>query len=64
MAVLIGRYLNTLRTVVYEWDGETAGGPSYTPVIVVEPGLADGPITEFSLTDRYRHFLIGRPGER
>jgi hypothetical protein len=45
MAVLIGRYLNTLRTVVYEWEGESPGGPSYNPVLVLEPGLAAGPIT-------------------
>lgn len=46
MAVLVGRYLNTLRTVVYEWDGDSTGGASYTPVIVVEPGVTNGPITE------------------
>lgn len=46
MAVLVGRYLNTLRTVVYEWNGETAGGPSYTPVLVLEPGIGNGPISE------------------
>lgn len=46
MAVLIGRYLNTLRTVVYEWKGESAGGPSYTPVLVLEPGTTAGPITD------------------
>lgn len=46
MAVLIGRYLNTLRTVVYEWDGDITGGPSYKPVIVLEPGVNGGPITD------------------
>lgn len=46
MAVLVGRYLNTLRTTVYEWDGYTEGGPRYEPVMVIEPGLPDGPITE------------------
>ena len=46
MAVLVGRYLNTLRTVVYEWDGDTASGPNYKPVIVLEPGVAGGPITD------------------
>ncbi|MGC4941742.1 SAVED domain-containing protein [Kribbella sp. DT2] len=45
MAVLVGRYLNTLRTVVYEWDGDTNGGPHYRPVIVLEPGTTAGPIT-------------------
>lgn len=46
MAALTGRYLNTLRTVIYEWEGETADGPTYTPVMVLEPGTAGGPITE------------------
>lgn len=46
MAALTGRYLNTLRTVIYEWEGETADGPTYTPVIVLEPGTAGGPITD------------------
>jgi integrative and conjugative element protein (TIGR02256 family) len=49
MAVLVGRYLNTLRTVIYEWDGDTAEGPSYIPVLVLEPGVADGPITKVLL---------------
>lgn len=31
MAVLIGRYLNTLRTVVYEWDGNMEDGPATSP---------------------------------
>lgn len=43
MAALVGRDLNTLRTVVYEWDGDTAGGPSYKPVLVLEPGVTGGP---------------------
>lgn len=46
MAVLVGRYLNTLRTTVYEWDGYTEAGPRYEPVMVIEPGLPDGPITD------------------
>jgi hypothetical protein len=46
MAVLIGRYLNTLRTVVYEWDGDTTDGPTYQPVLVLEPGVTGGPIIE------------------
>ena len=46
MAVLIGRYLDTLRTIVYEWDGDANGGPRYRPMIVLEPGTAGGPITD------------------
>ncbi|MGW2170595.1 SAVED domain-containing protein [Streptomyces sp. NPDC001705] len=49
MALLVGRYLNTLRTVVYEWDGATPGRPSYTPALVLEPGVNGGPITEILL---------------
>ncbi|WP_029603122.1 SAVED domain-containing protein [Kocuria rhizophila] len=44
MAVLVGRHLNTLRTVVYEWDGDASSGPSYRPVIALEPGTTAGPI--------------------
>lgn len=46
MAVLVGRYLNTLRTNVYEWDGNKEDGPRYKPVIILEPGVTDGPITD------------------
>lgn len=46
MAVLIGRYLNTLRTTVYEWDGNKEDGPRYKPVIILEPGVTDGPMTD------------------
>jgi hypothetical protein len=46
MAALVGRHLNTLRTVVYEWDGETDTNPRYVPVMALEPGLAGGPMTE------------------
>lgn len=46
MAVLVGRYLNALRTVAYEWDGNTNSGASYKPVIALEPGVASGPITD------------------
>lgn len=46
MAVLVGRYLNTLRTTVYEWDGNNTYGPRYKPVIILEPGVTNGPITE------------------
>ncbi|MYV59515.1 SAVED domain-containing protein [Streptomyces sp. SID4931] len=49
MALLVGRYLNTLRTVVYEWDGATPGRPRYTPALVLEPGVSCGPITEILL---------------
>lgn len=49
MAVLVGRYLNTLRTVAYEWDGDTINGPRYVPAIAIEPGVAGGPITEVLL---------------
>lgn len=45
MAVLLGCRLNTLRTVVYEWDNRVDDGPFYRPVIVLEPGVAGGPIT-------------------
>ena len=46
IAVLIGRYLNTMRTTVYEWDGNMNGSPRYQPVITLEPGVTGGPITE------------------
>lgn len=49
MAVLVGRYLNTVRTVAYEWDGDTINGPRYRPAIALEPGVAGGPITEVLL---------------
>lgn len=45
MAVLVGRYLNTLRTVVYEWDGNRKDESHYKPVLVLEPGVTGGPIT-------------------
>lgn len=45
MAVLIGRYLNTLRTVIYEWDNPENVGPTYTPVLTLELGVAGAPIT-------------------
>lgn len=46
MAVLIGRHFNTLRVVAYEWDTETTGETGYTPVLVLEPGTATGPVAE------------------
>jgi integrative and conjugative element protein (TIGR02256 family) len=44
VAVLIGRYLNTLRTVIYEWDDPEDIGPTYTAVLTLELGVAGGPI--------------------
>lgn len=49
MAVFIGRHLNTLRTVVYEWSFNAAGDPTYESALVIEPGVAGGPITEVLL---------------
>ncbi|WP_448006907.1 SAVED domain-containing protein [Agromyces bauzanensis] len=49
MAVLVGRHLNTLRTVVYEWDNAAGDGASYVPALVLEPGTTSGPITEVLL---------------
>ena len=49
MAVLLGRHLNTLRTVVYEWDNPEATGPVYIPVLTIELGVARGPITQVHL---------------
>ena len=46
MAVLVGRYLNTLRTVVYEWDGNKKDEPRYKPVLILEPGVTGGPIID------------------
>lgn len=49
MAVLIGRYLNTIRTVIYEWEILEGVGPTYTPVLTLELGVAGGPITRVLL---------------
>lgn len=49
VAVLIGRYLNTLRTVVYEWDNPEITGPQYFPVLTLELGVSGGPITKIHL---------------
>lgn len=46
MAVLIGRHLNTLHTVAYEWSNATDDTASYAPVLLLEPGVTGGPITE------------------
>lgn len=45
MAVLLGRLLNTLRVVVYEWLRNDDGTSSYIPVVTLEPDVAGGPIT-------------------
>ncbi|MEQ1702026.1 MAG: SAVED domain-containing protein [Ilumatobacteraceae bacterium] len=45
LALLIGRQLNTLRTVIYEWDDPETSGPQYHPIITVQPGITAGPIT-------------------
>lgn len=49
MAALIGRHLNTLRTVAYEWCFNAVGDPAYQPALVIEPGVAGGPIAEVLL---------------
>jgi integrative and conjugative element protein (TIGR02256 family) len=43
MAVLLGRLLNTVRTVVYEWD-DTATPATYRPVVTLGLGYATSPI--------------------
>ena len=48
MAVLIGRHLNTLRTVAYEWE-DGGGASRYTPSLVIETGSAGGPIADILL---------------
>nr|WP_300144502.1 SAVED domain-containing protein [Propionicimonas sp.] len=48
MAVLVGRQLNTLRTVVYEWGGPGENVVGYVPVLTLEPGTLMGPIVEVS----------------
>lgn len=50
MAVLVGRLLNTLRTVVYEWDNPPSQGPRYYEVMTLEPGVAKGPIVAVAPT--------------
>jgi len=46
LAVLVGRLLNTLRTVVYEWDDDEDRGPAYHPVLALNPGTVGAPITK------------------
>ncbi|WP_425561997.1 hypothetical protein [Leifsonella bigeumensis] len=43
IAVLLGRLLNTIRTVVYEWD-DTAAPAIYRPVVTLVLGYAKSPI--------------------
>lgn len=43
MAVLLGRLLNTIRTVVYEWD-DTTSPATYRPVVTLGLGYANSPI--------------------
>lgn len=50
MAVLVGRHLNTVRTIIYEWDNVNV--PSYVPTLALEPGSTEGPITDVMLEDR------------
>lgn len=45
MAVLVGRLLNTLRTVVYEWVRADDGSAEYLPVVTLQLDIANGPIT-------------------
>ncbi|WP_219844384.1 SAVED domain-containing protein [Microbacterium sp. MYb66] len=54
LGVLIGRRLNTLRTVVYEWTGELSNQERYVPVMTLEPGAGDGPIVAVHSTSRAR----------
>jgi hypothetical protein len=54
LSVLIGRRLNTLRTVVYEWTGELTNEDRYVPVMTLEPGAGDGPIVAVHRADRTR----------
>jgi len=49
MALLIGRLLNTLCSVVYEWARDMDGSAQYFPVLTVEPDVAGGPITAIHL---------------
>ncbi len=51
LGVLLGRHLNTLRTVVYEWTGDLSSDNRYVPVMTLEPGVGGGPIVEVNLTD-------------
>ncbi len=50
LALLIGRQLNTLRTVIYEWNDPEASGPEYEPTITLRPGTSTGPVTKVHST--------------
>src|SRR5690606_38305038 len=43
VAVLLGRLLNTIRTVVYEWD-DTVAPATYRPIVTLSLGYANSPI--------------------
>lgn len=49
LAVLIGRHLNTVRTVIYEWDNPEDIGPNYAPALTLEAGTVRGPIARVLL---------------
>lgn len=49
MALLVGRLLNTLRTIVYEWVRAENGSAAYLPVVTLEPDVSGGPITAVHL---------------
>ncbi len=49
MAVLVGRLLNTLHVVAYEWEDDGQRGPAYHPTVALNPGTANGPITSVLL---------------
>jgi hypothetical protein len=44
MAVLIGRYLNMLQTVAYEYDGSDPAATVYVPALLLDPRFPNGPI--------------------
>ncbi|UKA58241.1 SAVED domain-containing protein [Arthrobacter sp. FW306-2-2C-D06B] len=50
LAVLLGRLLNTLRVVAYEWDDtptkpDSGPAPRYEPVLTLCPSVPEGPIS-------------------
>lgn len=49
VAVLLGRLLNTMRIIAYEWDhapsGDTDARPRYVPALAVAATTANGPIS-------------------
>ncbi len=46
MAILVGRQLNTLRTVAYEWGGPGDDAVGYVRALALDPGSFNGPIVE------------------